>query len=175
MTSLLSRLISTLGIILLAAPQIITVHAADGTSTFKLSEEVTGSGSQYITGNYPGAILMPVSIWGSAVQTGIHHVPTDTDLLTFLTLIGGPGSNAILDEILIRRRMSKEETILEIDLQEILETPGSVSPKLKPNDIIIIQGKEPMFDANLLATMGFVASSIGLILAGFALSDRLSR
>ena len=129
-----------------------------------------GAGNEFVSGNYPGAILMPINLWGSVGKPGIHHVPTQTDLITLLSLAGGPGPDAQLDKITIKRRAGKEEQILKVDAEEYLNKAGMRSPVLEANDIVVIPRDTPPISSNTVTTVTFVGSVLGIILAGFALS-----
>jgi hypothetical protein len=158
--------------LLLPAP---VARAGSASGGLSLSQEISaaGSGSEYVSGNYPGAILMPVNLWGSISKPGIHHVPTRTDLVTLLSLAGGPSSDARLDDIVIKRRNGKEELIIKVDAEEVLTEAGVQSPVLEANDIIIIPREKPVIGSNTVTVVGFAASILGLVLAGFALSNQL--
>lgn len=139
---------------------------------FNLPTDITaaGVGSEFISGNYPGAVLMPINLWGSVAKPGIHHVPTQTDLVTLLSLAGGPGPDAELGRITIKRRAGAGETVIRVDAEDILTEPGRKSPVLEPNDIIIIPREKPTVSPNTMTTISFIGGVLGIILAGFALS-----
>ena len=138
-----------------------------------LSQELGGasSGSEYVSGNYPGAILMPVNLWGSIGKPGIHHIPTQTDLLTLLSLAGGTMSDAELGEVLIKRRAGPTEQVLKVNVQDMLETVGAKIPVLEANDIVVIPRQKPVISNNTVNTISFIASLMGIILAGYAVSQ----
>lgn len=146
-------------------------------SGFSLMQELSdrGSGSEFVSGNYPGAILMQVNLWGSIGKPGIHHVPVRTDLVTLLSLAGGTQADADLDRITIKRRISDREELLRIDGEKLLTETGMKSPQLEPNDIIVIPRSKPTIHPNTVATVGFVGSILGIVLASFALSTALKK
>jgi hypothetical protein len=150
-------------------------HAAGAAGGLSLSQDITGagSGSEYVSGNYPGAILMPVNLWGSVGKPGIHHIPTRTDLVTLLALAGGPAADAELDDVVIKRRNGKEELILKIDAEEVLTEAGVQSPVLEANDIVIVPREKQVISNNTATLVGFTASVLGLVLAGIALNAQL--
>jgi hypothetical protein len=150
------------------------VALAAGTSGFSLSQDVAGasSGSEYVSGNYPGAILMPVNLWGSIAKPGIHHVPTRTDLLTLLSLAGGTLPDAELGDVVIKRRNGKEELVLKIDAEDILTEAGVQSPVLEANDIIIIPRQRPVVGTTTMTLVSLTASILGIVLAGVALNNQ---
>ncbi len=151
-------------------------YAAEG-GNLSLSQEIqaSGSGSEFISGNYPGAILMPVNLWGSVSKPGIHHIPTHTDLVTLLSLAGGPGNDAQLDNIVIKRRAGGEEKILKVDGEDLLNKANVHSPILEANDIIIIPRDKPIVSNNTMITITFVGSILALVLTGFAVANTLKK
>lgn len=150
--------------------------ASLGAGTLSLSGEIQGApGSEYVSGSYPGAILMPVNLWGSIAKAGIHHIPTKTDLVTLLSLAGGPGADAELSKILIKRRMGGQEQVLRIDAMELLEKPGVRSPILEANDIIVIPRYKPVISADTLTIMSFAGSLISIVLAGFVIANQVKK
>ena len=153
------------------------IFALDSTAggSLSLSQELStsGQGSEFVSGNYPGAVLMPINLWGPVQKPGIHHVPVRTDLLTLLSLAGGPAGEAELGDITIKRRTGAEELIIRVDAEELLTKSGKVSPVLEANDIILIPRSKPIVSNNTVATVGFVTSILSVILIGFALNNQL--
>ena len=153
------------------------LYAAENGSNLSLSQELPagGAGSEFISGNYPGAILMPVNLWGAVGKPGIHHIPTHTDLVTLLSLAGGPGNDAQLDNITIKRRSSGEEKILKIDGEDLLTKANVHSPILEANDIIIIPRDKPVVGNNTVVTVTFVGSILALVLTAYAVANTIRR
>jgi hypothetical protein len=167
-------------LVLIVCFQIIvmpSLYAAENGSHLSLSQEIHagGSGSEFISGNYPGAILMPVNLWGSVGKPGIHHIPTHTDLVTLLSLAGGPGNDAQLDNITIKRRTGGEEKILKVDGEDLLSKANVHSPILEANDIIIIPRDKPIVGNNTMVTVTFIGSILALVLTAYAVANTIRR
>jgi hypothetical protein len=163
-------------VVLIAA--LVSPHAAlavEAGLTTAQEFSTAGAGSEYVSGNFPGAVLMPVNLWGSIGKPGIHHVPMRTDLVTLLSLAGGPGADAELDEVTIKRRSKGEEQILRVDAEKLLTKVGYHSPVLEANDIIIVPRSKPTISSNTAATVGFVGGLLSVILAGIALSAAVKK
>ncbi len=154
-----------------------SLYAAEGGSNLSLSQEIQagGAGSEFVSGNYPGAILMPVNLWGSVGKPGIHHIPTHTDLVTLLSLAGGPGNDAQLDNITIKRRAGGEEKIFKVDGDDLLTKANVHSPILEANDIIIIPRDKPMVGTNTMVTVTFIGSVLALVLTAYAVANTIRR
>jgi hypothetical protein len=61
-------------------------------------------------------------IWGQIYKPGLYIVPDDTDLLTLLSLAGGPKEDAKLTKIRIVRPTVDGERIIWINMKKYLET-----------------------------------------------------
>ncbi len=129
-----------------------------------------GIGSEYVSGNFPGAVLMPINLWGAIGKPGIHHIPTHTDLVTFLSLAGGPTPDAQMDHIQIKRRSTGEEHIITVNADELLVKPGVPIPILEANDLIIVPRDKPPINPNTIALLSFVSGMFALVLGGFAVN-----
>src|SRR4051812_38256259 len=101
-----AHIVSTALVLALAFP--FPAFAAGG-SGYSLMPEIPGAGggSEYVSGNFPGAVLIPINLWGAVGKPGIHHVPTRTDLVTLISLAGGPTGDASLGDVSIKRRSQK--------------------------------------------------------------------
>jgi polysaccharide export outer membrane protein len=80
-------------------------------------------------------------IWGQIYKPGLYIVPDDTDLLTLLSLAGGPKEDAKLTKIRIVRPTVDGERIIWINMKKYLETGDEkMIPVMKPGDTVIISG-----------------------------------
>lgn len=144
-------------------------------SHLDLGENIGTAGNVFVSGNYPGAVLMPISLWGAVRRPGIHHIPLRTNLLTLMSYAGGPLTSAELDDVVIKRISDQEEKILSVDIKKILTTKNMRGPELKANDIILVPFEEPAIDPNTVQVVGFVASIFSLIITAFLLERTLSQ
>lgn len=136
-------------------------------------------GSEYVSGAYKGAVLIPVSIIGAIPKPGIHHIPTRTNLLKFITLAGGPVEGAKLSELVIKRLKSDDtndevhEEIFEIDAEELLTTAGNRGPLLRAGDVVYIPAKRPWVDSNTMQVISVVSALLGVVVTALVVSDRI--
>jgi polysaccharide biosynthesis/export protein len=80
-------------------------------------------------------------IWGQVLRPGLYIVPDDTDLLTLLSLAGGPSENAKLSKIRIIRPTSNSQKVILVNLKAYMETGNeTLIPILQPGDTIIVSG-----------------------------------
>jgi hypothetical protein len=80
-------------------------------------------------------------IWGQIYRPGLYIVPDDTDLLTLLSLAGGPKEDAKLSKIRIIRPTAEGNRIIWINLKKYIETGDErLIPVLQPGDTVIVSG-----------------------------------
>ena len=125
-------------------------------NSFRISSE------KYITDSN-GNIRMNVNIWGHVAQPGSHMVFEGIDMVTLLSLVGGPKNGAQLDNIkLIREVPDKDgKLVFTINFNEFLKSGDRYSfIKIMPNDTIIIPQK---FSSILLSTAGGINTILSLV------------
>ena len=150
-----------------------SAYAAD--TGIVLSKELLGQGkgAEYISGDYPGAVMMKINLWGSVQRPGIHYVPAKTDLITLLSYSGGPTERAILDEVLIKRNTGGKDAVFEVDVEDILTSSKGKTIPLEANDIVIIQTKTPLFSENTMQVISVLGGVLGITLSYLILKERL--
>ena len=81
-------------------------------------------------------------IWGLVQRPGLYIVPDDTDVLTLISLAGGPTEDAKLKSIrIVRNTEFGEEQIIIVDMKKYIETGDyDLIPKLMPGDTVIVSG-----------------------------------
>ena len=92
------------------------------------------TGQDYITGE-DGIPRMNVNIWGHVKYPGSYLVYDGIDILTCLSMAGGPMKGAKLSKIGI---ISNDGTSRKIDLNKIIDNNNVYSISLKPHDTIYI-------------------------------------
>ena len=81
-----------------------------------------------------------VSLIGAVSRPGMHRMATGSDLLTALTLAGGPSGNSDLERtMIIRGEGSQNEQRLVIDLEEVVvEGKLELLPIMSNGDVVLI-------------------------------------
>lgn len=80
-------------------------------------------------------------IWGQVRKPGLYIVPDNTDLLTLISLAGGPTEDAKLSKVKIIRPTTNGKKIIIVDLKKYMEIGDKeLIPELKPGDTIILSG-----------------------------------
>jgi hypothetical protein len=135
----------------------------------------TNSG-EFIYQPYPGTVLIPVSLWGSVTRTGIYRIPLNTDLVTLLSLAGGPGVDAKIDDISIRRTLGPEQKVITVDGEKLIKGKDKVPvPVLAANDVVYVPKKEPVVSNNTVLMITVVASVLSVIVSTLVIREQLNR
>lgn len=97
------------------------------------------TGAIYYSTSVKNKVLIPVHIWGEVKQSGLHFVPSDTTFVKGLSLAGGPGTLAQLDDVILSRS-NPDGTIKEIEFD--LTKGGDTNAhqfKIEPGDTIFVK------------------------------------
>ncbi len=92
------------------------------------------TGEDYITGE-DGVARMSINVWGHVKYPGTYLVYDGIDILTGLSLAGGPMKGAKLSSVSI---ISKDGTTQIVNLNNILNSEKKSYLELKPHDTIYI-------------------------------------
>ena len=103
----------------------------------KTSSNIQLTGEDYMTGE-DGVPRMNINIWGHVKYPGTYLVYDGIDLLTCLSMAGGPLKGAKLSKVSI---ISKNGQSQIIDLDKIKDQNKLSSIKLNPHDTIKIDEK----------------------------------
>ncbi len=112
--------------------------------------------SVYIYGDPSLGELMPVRVLGAVQRAGMYHISPATDLLTLLSLAGGTLENANLESVKIKRITKGNESVIEIDLEDMVEDVNEVSPLLQDGDTVLIPNQKKIFSDNFMQTFALI-------------------
>jgi hypothetical protein len=90
-----------------------------------------------------GKLSMEVRIWGEVQKPGVTLVPSDADLISLLSYVGGPTGRAKLNKIrIIRFNVQEGEgRVVYANIEAFIETgDDNFMPVIYPNDTIIVNG-----------------------------------
>jgi len=92
--------------------------------------------------NEPGQLQIITYIWGQVPRPGLYIVPDDTNVLTLISLAGGPTTDAKLKSIrIVRSSEFSEGEVIIVDLKQYTETGDmSLIPVLLPGDTVVVSG-----------------------------------
>lgn len=106
-------------------------------------QSANNSSAYMYSGTITGAEQLKIYayIWGQVRKPGLYIVPDDTDLLTILSLAGGPTETAKLSQVKIIRPTAGKDKVFLVNLKKYMETGNEkIIPVLKPGDTIIVSG-----------------------------------
>ncbi len=107
------------------------------------NKDQSNTDPRYIIDPETGRLSMVIRVWGEVKQPGVQMVPSDADLISLLSYVGGPTDKAKLSNVRIIRfnKTEGEERIIIADIAKFLETgDDKYIPKIYPNDTIIVKG-----------------------------------
>lgn len=83
-----------------------------------------------------------VCIWGQVNKPGLYAVPDGTDLISLISMAGGPTDDAKLSQVVVVRAAGRAEGSLTIDLRSYVRSGnrGQI-PMLGPGDTVVIPAK----------------------------------
>lgn len=126
--------------LLLCIAQLCTGVAWAAGTAAALPKEIE-RGAQYYIGD-ENQLMMKVNIWGRVEKPGQYFVPSDTDLITLISVAGGPADKSRIDNVrVVRIGTSGEEQVINVNIKKYLKTgERTLIPDLKPEDTIIVSG-----------------------------------
>jgi len=92
----------------------------------------------YLAPGTDNQLLIKVNVWGEVLKPGIVQVPDNTDLLSLLSMAGGPTENAKLSKVKIVRNFSQNKTIIVNVKDCIRNGKAEKIPLIKPGDTVIV-------------------------------------
>ena len=98
------------------------------------------SGAQYFIGD-ENQLLMKINVWGRVEKPGQYYVPSDTDLITLISVAGGPADKSRLDNVRVVRAVSSGSEVIHVDIKKYLKTGDrNLIPDLMPEDTVLVSG-----------------------------------
>jgi len=114
--------------------------------------------------NEPGQLQMLTYIWGHIPRPGLYIVPDDTDVLTLISLAGGPTDDAKIRSIRIVRSSPNEEgEVIFVDLKRYIETgDSSLIPRLMPGDTVVVSGSAYLGFRRFVQFLSNIATALSI-------------
>ncbi len=107
------------------------------------NKDQSNADPRYIIDPETGKLSMSIRVWGEVKTPGVKLVPSDADLISILSYVGGPSNMAKLSNIRILRFNDTpgEPRVVIANVERFLETGDSkYIPIIYPNDTIIVKG-----------------------------------
>lgn len=130
---------------------------------------------EFYAESVPGEILVAINLLGAVRRSGIYHLPKQTDIIHLISLSGGITEQADLSRVTIKRRNKERERVILVNLDDIFQRPGTLSPVLEAGDVVMIPLKEPPVSPSTITLIGLISSIISIIVSGLLLSKSISR
>lgn len=106
-------------------------------------QSTNNASAYYYSGSLQGSekLKIPAYVWGQVRSPGLYIVPDDTNLLTLISLAGGPTENAKLSQVRIVRPTSEGDKVIWVDLKKYMDSGNEEQiPVMQPGDTVIISG-----------------------------------
>jgi len=105
-------------------------------------------------------------IWGQIQRPGLYIVPDDTDILTLISLAGGPTVDAKLKSVrIIRNSEGDKERVIYVDMKKYIESGDyELIPRLMPGDTVIVPGTSFYAFTRIANFLSQVAITLGVYL-----------
>lgn len=114
-----------------------------------------GEGSKYYL-NESNELLIRVNIWGRVGRPGQYYVPAETDLISLMSLAGGPSSRSRLSDVrVVREEDSGEQDVLNVNVRKYIKTGDKrLIPDLKPEDTVVVHGSGWQLVSDIASVVG---------------------
>ena len=133
----------------------------------KQNFENSPTGEKYITGE-DGIKRIYINVWGHVKNPGTYLVYEKIDIITLLSVAGGPMNGADLSKVKIISQDNSIEDMSKIkNLNQIIDSNQISSISFSPYDTIVIV---PTFKYQITKNSGIINTFLQLINLGFAIS-----
>jgi hypothetical protein len=127
---------------------------------------------EFVGGYYPGAIMIPVNIWGATKMTGLFRVPKTITLIELLSYAQGPSNDAKLHKVRIKRTAEKVEKTFTVDVQELIENPSAHDIPIMANDIVYVEPRKPFLEPQVISAISVLGTIVTIVATGLLIRDR---
>jgi len=129
---------------------------------------------KYITTS-DGLIRMFINVWGEVKNPGTHMVSGRIDLLTLLSICGGPTEGANLSKVRIYRQGTDTSTaqIKKVNISRYINNKSDRPlNKLRPNDTVIIPER---FGHKILSNLNILTTTLQIVTLYFQIQYFIAR
>lgn len=126
------------------------------------------------------SVQIDVNLWGEVKQTGKMIVPYTTDLVSLISLAGGPTPNAKLDDVRIIRYAMQDTTtvekIIRVNVERFVETgEQSYFPVLLRGDTVIVPGGALSALQSFVTVLGIITTVLQAVFLFVIINQNLNR
>ncbi|MCB9357808.1 MAG: SLBB domain-containing protein [Calditrichaeota bacterium] len=140
----------------MALPLLAQSDISVGAVPYKIPQvRRVGEGSKYYL-NDSNELLIRVNIWGRVERPGQYYVPAETDLISLMSLAGGPTSRSRLSNVrVVREEDTGEQDVLTVNVRKYIKTGEKrLIPDLKPEDTVVVHGSGWQLVADVAQVIG---------------------
>ncbi len=151
--------ISALLLICVTAPLLAQSSIEVGAVPYKIPQvRRVGEGSKYYL-NESNELLIRVNIWGRVGRPGQYYVPAQTDLISLMSLAGGPSPRSRLSDVkVVRSEDTGAQEVITVNVRKYTKTGEKrLIPDLKPEDTIVVHGSGWQLVADIASVAGQLA------------------
>lgn len=141
--------------------------------------------SEFLFQNYKKQELISIRLLGAVNKPGLYHVPKNVNLVTLLTLAGGPTSNADVEKIKIgndSKSFTGKKSVatfkqrnLTLDLNRAIRAGSDPKYNLQSNDIVFLNNKTPLISNQTFRLVSVISVLLSGILTALVIDDRLDK
>lgn len=156
----------------------LAFNLSDRASQMKL-----GTPSEFLFQSYKNQELISIRLLGAVKKPGLYHVPKNVNLVTLLTLAGGPTQSADIERIKIgndSRAFTGKKSIatfkqkdLTLNLNKAITAGTDPRYKLESNDIVLVNQKEALISNSTFRLVSVISVVLSGILTALVIDDRL--
>ncbi len=152
-----------------------TAFCADLSNPLGIGRDLLGNPTEYVYRHDPEDILMPIYVWGAVLKPGIYQVPLNTDLVTLLSLAGGPSTDADLNAVTIKHRQTTRSpaSTYNLNLYSLVNNNSVPVPMMLNSDIVVVKKKENWISTDTLSVVTIVTAVVSIAVMGIVIKQSL--
>lgn len=124
--------------------------------------------SEYFYNQNNVDLLVPVRLMGNVTKPGLYHVPSHTSMLTLISISGGPGRNADVENISL---FSINGSQSNLALSKLMHSEKDYI--VKQGDLIYIPDKKVTFDQNTVNAFTVITGIVSVLLTAVLVAEQL--
>lgn len=110
------------------------------------------NGAVYYNRAVKNKVLVPAHFWGEVEKSGLHFIPTETNLVSGLSLAGGPRIDAKMQDVRVKRVVDDKLEEYKFDLSRGGNTEA-FKFKIQPGDAVYVRRERFYDDRNLIISL----------------------
>ncbi len=155
---------------------------------FELSERTSqqlklARPSEFLFQNYKNQELISIRLLGAVKKPGLYHVPKNVNLVTLLTLAGGPTQNADIEKIKVgndSKAFTGKNSVatfkqknLTLNLNRAITAGSDPKYNLQTNDIVLVNQKKAWISSDTFRLVSILSVVLSGVLTALVIDDRL--